>query len=247
MDNPTKNTPTKLLTVEDVKQALPSKAKSVTQEALDIINSSISDPLFQNQDLLKTASLYENVLKGTRASIVEYLNAIRFVALITDDEEAGYTWAYAKVFMNREFVSSRASLPTDSPKYCELTSAASRYRKSKLVVDILTISQVPLDIMFSGGRYKCLGILLDIAENGKFDRDRVSAAKELLAATKNENTKIELEIGPSAGAISMQEQLDKQLTELAHNQQMLLAAGHSITDVQKTNLSLDIIEGTLDE
>lgn len=235
-----------MITLEEVKNSMPVKGGFVTQEAVDIINSSVNDPEFQGESLLQTASIYESVLKGSRASVPEYLNAIRFCAYMMTNEE-NYTEAYKKVFMDRDFVKQRMMLPTDSPKYAELTSAASRYRRTKLVVDILTVSQVPLDMIFSGYRYKALGVLAEIMIDGRYDRDRVSAAKELLAATRSESTKIALEIGPSAGAVSMQEQLDKQLTALARNQQLLLEAGHSIVDVQKTGVNLDIIEGSLDE
>lgn len=235
-----------MITLEEVKNAMPVKGGFVTQEAVDIINSSVNDPEFQGESLLQTAAIYESVLKGSRASVPEYLNAIRFCAYMMTNEE-NYTEAYKKVFMDRDFVKQRMMLPTDSPKYAELTSAASRYRRTKLVVDILTVSQVPLDMIFSGYRYKALGVLAEIMVDGRYDRDRVSAAKELLAATRSDSTKIALEIGPSAGAVSMQEQLDKQLTALARNQQLLLEAGHSIVDVQKTGVNLDIIEGSLDE
>lgn len=235
-----------MITLEEVKNAMPVKGGFVTQEAVDIINSSVNDPEFQGESLLQTAAIYESVLKGSRASVPEYLNAIRFCAYMMTNEE-NYTEAYKRVFMDRDFVKQRMMLPTDSPKYAELTSAASRYRRTKLVVDILTVSQVPLDMIFSGYRYKALGVLAEIMVDGRYDRDRVSAAKELLAATRSDSTKIALEIGPSAGAVSMQEQLDKQLTALARNQQLLLEAGHSIVDVQKTGVNLDIIEDSLDE
>ena len=236
---------TKLITLEDAKQALPLKKGSITQEAIDIINNSVNDPEFQGESLLKSAAIYENVIKGTRASIPEFLNAIKFCAYMTTNE-SNYTEAYKRVFIERKFVRDRMSLPKGDPVYAELTSAASRYRRTKLVVDLLTASQVPLDLIFTGYRYKAIGVLADIMVEGKYDRDRVSAAKELLAATKNENTKIELEIGPSAGAVSMQVQLDKQLTELALNQKKLLEAGYAIKDVQKVSVALtdsDVIEG----
>ena len=235
-----------LVTIEQVKEVMTTKSGYITQEAVDIINSSVNDPEFQEETLIKSAALYENVLKGTRASIPEYLNAIRFCAYMSTND-SNFTEAYKKVFMEREFVKVRANLETDDPKYTELTSAASRYRRTKLVVDILTVSQVPLDMIFSGYRYKAIGVLAEIMMEGRYDRDRIGAAKELLLATKNEDSKIAIEIGAGAGMVSMQEQLDKQLDKLAKNQQMLLDAGHNIVDVQKTGVSLEIIEGDFDE
>jgi hypothetical protein len=209
-----------MTTLDDMKRLMPNKKSVITQEAVDIINASVNEPEFQGESLVQTATTYENVLKGVRASIPEYLNAIRFCAYMLTNEE-NYTEAYKRVFNNRDFVKARAHLPTDDSKYAELTSAASRYRRSKLVVDILTVSQVPLDLIFSGHRYKAIGVLADVMENGKYDRDRVSAAKELLAATQGtEHIKIELDIGVKED--SAVKQMNDQLIEIAARQKMLL-------------------------
>lgn len=211
------------ITLQQVKSAMPFKGGFVTQEAVDIINRSVSEPEFQGESLLQTASIYESVLKGSRSSVPEYLNAIRFCAYMMTNEE-NYTEAYKKVFADRLFVQARRDLPTDSPKYAELTSAASRYRRTKLVIDILTVSQVPLDMIFAGARYKALGVLTDVMEFGKLDRDRVSAAKELLAATTGpEHIKIELDIGVKED--SAVKQLNDQLAAMAARQTEMLTSG----------------------
>lgn len=233
------------ITIQDVKSVMPFKSGSITQEAVDIINQSISEPEFQGEPLLYTASLYESILKGTRSSVTEYLNAIRFVAYMVTNGE-NYTEAYKKVFSERDFVKARAHLDTDDSKYAELTSAASRYRRTKLVVDILTVSQVPLDIIFSGARYKALAVLTDVMEFGKLDRDRVSAAKELLLATAGaEHIKIELDIGIKED--SAVKQLSDQLAAMAARSHEMLTSG-TVTLEQIGNMKVvkdgDVIEGS---
>ena len=214
-----------LLTVEDVKRAMPQKKSFITQEAVDIINASVTEPEFQGESLLQTASTYEAVLKGARASVPEYLNAIRFCAYMMANN-SNYTEAYKKVFADRDFVKDRVSLATDDPKYTELTSAASRYRRTKLVVDILTASQVPLDLIFTGQRYKAIGILADVMENARYDRDKINAVKELLAATKGaDNMKIELDVGIKED--SAVQSLNDQLAAMAARQKNLLESGAS--------------------
>lgn len=212
-----------LITLEDVQNAMPAKGKTITQEAVDIINASLHDPEFQGESLLKTACIYEGVLKGARATMPEYLNAIRFCAYIST-EQSNYTEAYKKVFCDRDFVKERKDFPSDHPKYIELCSAASRYRRTKLVVDILTASQVPLDMIFTGYRYKAIGVLAEIMQNSKYDRDKINAAKELLAATKGpDNVKIKLDVGVSDS--NALEQLDEQLSSIAAKQLTLLEHG----------------------
>jgi len=214
-----------LATIDDIKRAMPNKKNTITQESVDIINKSLSDPEFQGETLLKTAATYESVLKGTRASIPEYLNAIRFCSYMISND-SNYTEAYKKVFGDREFVINRINLPTDSAQYGELTSAASRYRRTKLVVDILTASQVPLDLIFTGERYKAISVLANVMEHGKYDRDKVNAAKELLAATKGpDNIKIELDVGVKED--SAVQQLNDQLAQMAARQMEMLEAGAS--------------------
>lgn len=233
-----------MTTLEDMKRLMPNKKNSITQKAVDIINRSASEPEFQGETLAQSAALYENVIKGTRASIPEYLNAIRFCAYVVSNE-SNYTEAYKRVFYDREFVILRAELETDHPQYAELTSAASRYRRSKLVVDILTASQVPLDLIFAGQRYKAMGVLADVMENGRYDRDRVSAAKELLAATSGpEHMKIELDVGIKED--SAVQALSDQLAAMASRQSEMLTNGVATLEQfgsMKVVNQEDIIEG----
>lgn len=233
------------LSLDDIKRAIPSKKNVITKEAVDIINASMSDPEFQGESLLQTASIYEAVLKGSRATIPEYLNAIRFCAYMSTNN-SNYTEAYKKVFADRDFVKERVGLPSTHPKYSELTSAASRYRKSKLVVDILTVSQVPLDLMFMGQRYKALGVLADLMESSKLDRDKINAAKELLAATKGaENVKISLDVGIKED--SAVQQMNDQLAMMASRQKQMLESGVStLTEFGSMKVKQsDILEGEL--
>jgi hypothetical protein len=231
-----------IVTIEDVQKVLPTKKGTITQEVVDLINKSIHEPEFQGESLLQSMATYENVMRNNSASIKEYIRALKFCAyLISMDDN--YTEAYKKVFSDRDFVKKRMNAPTGSVEYRELTSAASRYRRSKLVVDILTLSQVPLDLMFTGARYKALGVLADITVNGRYDRDKINAAKVLLEATKGpENVKMELEVGPNSAALDMQKKLFEQLSELSAQQHRRLMTGEDISSVQKLGLTTEVIE-----
>ena len=214
----------KTLTLEEVKSALPNRRNAITQEIVDIFNQSITEPEFQGADLLQTAVTYESVLKGVSGvGMKDYINALRFCAyLVTVDDN--YTEAYKKTFFNRDFVKERMNAPTTSVEYRELTTAASRYRRSKLVVDILTVSQVPLDLLFTGARHKALGVLADRMVYAKLDRDKIAAAKELLAATNGpEKNKLTLEVGVQESS-SVQNLMD-QLSALANTQKAMLESG----------------------
>ena len=49
-----------LVTIEEIKRAMPQKKGVITQDAVDIINASLTDPEFQGESLLQTASTYED-------------------------------------------------------------------------------------------------------------------------------------------------------------------------------------------
>ena len=213
----------KLITMEDIQRGLPSRKNAVTEEIVSLMNEAMNEPEFQGESILSTAITYENVMAKNRAGIREYVDAIKFCAYLVSMED-NYTEAYKKTFSYRDFVKDRMNVSPDNPKYNELTSAASRYRRSKLVVDLLTYSQVPLDIMFSGYRYKAIGVLAREMESAQYSRDRIAAAKELLVAVKGpDNVKIELDIGvKETSAVAS---LNAQLAEIASNSLKHLEAG----------------------
>lgn len=235
----------KTLTLEDVQKNLPSRKGAITQEIVDILNNSRTEPEFQGESLLQSAITYEAVMQKNKAGIKEYLRAIRFCAyLISFDDN--FTEAYKKAFADRQFVQDRLNLDSSNPKYNELTSAASRYRRSKLVVDILTMSQVPLDLMFTGARFKACGVLTELMVTAKLDRDKINAAKELLAATKPpENLKIDLDVGVKES--SAIQQLNDQLAELANRQKTHLEAGNtSLEELGSMKAKEDVIDAEVE-
>ena len=212
----------KEVTLFDLQCAMPAKKNLVTQEIVDIINKVQEEPEFQGETLLQTMVTYQNVLQKAKVGIKEYISAIRFCAyLISMDDN--YTEAYKRTFYDRKFVKDRITLDTSDPRYGELTSAASRYRRSKLVVDILTLSQVPMELMFAGLRYKAVGVLANVMMTAKYDRDRVAAAKELLLATKSDNIKVDLDIRVNEN--SAVTDLRTQLAQMAATQTAYLQSG----------------------
>ena len=226
----------KVITKEDLQKALPTRKNAITDDIVNLINQSTHEPEFQGESLLNTAITYEKVMTNNRASIKEYLRALKFCAYLVSMDD-NITEAYKKAFADRDFVKERLNVNTSSTKYNELTSAASRYRKSRLVVDILTMSQVPLDLMFTGARYKAVGVLAELMVTAKLDRDKINAAKELLAATKGpEEVKMELDVGERTA--NLQQQLSTQLMESVALQKKMLEAGVGFEEATRLNIKL---------
>jgi len=229
----------KKLTLDEFKKMIPSRASTITQDLVDIIQDSTTEPEFQGATLLQSIIDYESTMVKHKASMREYVRAVRFCAFLLASED-GYTEAYKKAFSDRQFVKDRLGIDTSSGKYNELTFAASRYRRSALVVSVLTMAQVPEDILLGNARMQAYGVLADRMVNSKYDKDKITAAKELLSASRPpDNNKITMEVGPSQSAISMQDKLMAQLSGIASSQHARLKAGESITDVQQIGLTVD--------
>lgn len=233
----------KRLTVEDVQKAFPSRQGTITEELVEMINSASNEAEFQGESLMQTMVMYEKLMLNNKASVKEFVDAVRFCAYLVTMED-NYTEAFKRVFYYRDFVKNRLDAEPGSIKYNELSSAASRYRRqNKLVNDLLLYSQAPMEIMFLGGRYKALSVLQDTMVNAKLDRDKINAAKEFLAATKGpENMKIELDVGvkENSAVTSMMDQL----RVLSAKQKEQLEAGvNTLTDFGGLKPKEEIIDG----
>lgn len=225
------------VTMEDMKRLFPKKKESITEELITIINDANNNPFFSGDEFMNNILTYKDVMEKQKASLKDYLAAIRFCAYL-ESEDYNLTEAYKKSHCHTEFVRERLDSPTNSAEYKSLTNAASRYRKRPLIVQILTQSQLGLHLMFQGEQYRAINVLSDIMVNGKSEMARVAAAKELLANTKAPEThKIELDIGIRNE--SAMESLNAQLAQFAVESMNQLMAGK--TDL-KTLGSMTVIE-----
>ena len=214
--------PSKTVTKADLQNAIPDRKNAITDELVDLINQIQTEPEFQGETMVQTMITYQNALKGARVGMRAYVNAIRFCAYLVSMDD-NYTEAYKRTFYDTDFVKVRANVSTSDPRYAELTSAASRYRRSKLVVDILTLSQVPLDMLFAGYRYKAMAVLAETMVTAKLDRDRIQAARSVLEMTKSDTIKVDLDVGvKESSAVAS---LKTQLAEMAAQQVALLNSG----------------------
>lgn len=219
-----------VITVEQLKNSIPSRKGSITEELVNVINEANTEPEFQGVSLFETLVTYENLMVKNKAGIREFVDASRFCAYLVSMED-NYTEAFKKTFSYRDFVKNRMNATSGTKEYNELTNAASRYRReNKLVVDMLTYSQVPIRMFFLGARFEAVNVLIKEMKTAQYSRDRIAAAKEVLLALKEpENVKIELDIGVKEN--SAVQNLNAQLAEFASNSLKHLEAG--TTDLAK--------------
>lgn len=215
-----------LFTKEQLIQKLPSKKKTITQEVVDLINQANSAPEFNGDEFIKTMVDYQSAMVDSRASIKEYINALKFCSYLEDEQANGgtITNAYIRARAHDDFVINHKDLPKDSGGYKMLVAAATRYRKTSLVQKILTQADMPLYLMFQGARYKAVAVLAREMESSQHARDRINAADRLLTHVKPpENIQLELDIGVSDN--SALEELNMQLAELATKQKRHMELG----------------------
>lgn len=222
------------LTIEELQKRFPSKAKTITDETVELINAANADPNFNGDEFLNTMYDYENVMYKNKASMKDYITALKFCAYL-ESEGDNYTEAYKRARATDQFVIERLNVDTDSDQYKELTYAASRYRKTPMVRDILTQADMPLYLMFQGARYKAVKTLADEMLTAAYSKDRINAADKLLTHVKPpENAKIELEIGPAQDSII--DKYEAMISQLVQTQKQQIAEGGDLKSI--TNIDI---------
>jgi hypothetical protein len=225
--------------VDDLKKQFPAKKNSINEDTVKLLNDANDDAEFNGDEFMKTLVEYQNVMIDCSGSMGEYINAVKFCAYL-ESESANITEAYCKARSNDDFVSSRVGAVPGSADYNALTAAASRYRKSPMVRQILTQSDMPLYLMFQGSRYQAVALLAREMQNAAYSKDRISAADKLLTHVKPpDNLQVELAVGPSQQAQDLSMQLSEQLAASVAMQRKMLEAGKDFSESTKMGINLN--------
>lgn len=225
------------LTVEQFRQALPDKVKkSINQELIDQINTTLSDPdMYEayRDNLLS----YTKVMSDGRFKVAEYINAVKYVS----HKLMGCTniEAYSKTFPDKI---ARFTAQGVAPK--DIASYVTAYNKSKLVNLIMEQTLIPSYVLNQDLYQKALNVQAELMVSAKSEKVRSDAANSLLTHLKMPETqKVELEIGVKEdSAISA---LRATTMELARQQRMMLEAG--AMNAQEVAHSRLVIEGEAKE
>lgn len=229
------------ITTENVKKWFNRLSKEkkkrlvVDEKVLDLIKQSIDEPEFAGERFIDTLITYQSVLESNSTyGISDYIKAVRFVAFL-ESNEGNATDAYIKAFSYTDFVKSRIGFPADSPEMTNISSAASRYRKSKLVVAIMSQAEVPLYIMFQGYRYKAISRLAKEMEEANYPRDRINAADKLLTHLKPpEGLKIEVDVNTAKEDVI--DTYEEAMKNMVKKQRELMIAGGDVKEI--TNVKI---------
>lgn len=205
------------LTIDQFKQALPDKVKkSINQELIDQINTTLSDPeMFESyrENLLS----YTKVMADGRFKVDSYVQAVKYVS----HKLMGCTniEAYTKTFPDKY-----ARFVAQGVQAKDIASYVTAYNKSKLVNLIFEQTLIPSYVLNQDLYQKALNVQADLMVNSGSDKVRCDAANSLLTHLKMPETqKVELEIGVKED--SSISQLRQATLELARQQRLALEAG----------------------
>ena len=233
---------------DELQRLFPRRKRAITESTVDIINATLSDPLFNGYSLIDTLVDYESVLDERRTGFIDYINAIKFCSHLETDEAV--INAYKKTFKHTDFVQDRWDAAVDSEGYNALISASQRYRRRPVVQSILTKANIALGMMFQGYMYSGIEILHDEAKNAAFSKDRINAADKMVGHLLNsmpQESQISLNVGPNDEAKSAQTALMSQLAVIGQQQKTMIDAGIDISKVQKLHINVNDKDGMGDE
>ena len=221
------------LTVDQFKQALPDKVKkSINQELIDQINTTLSEPeLFESyrENLLS----YTKVMADGRFKVDSYVQAVKYVS----HKLMGCTniEAYTKTFPDKyqRFVAQGVQAK-------DIASYVTAYNKSKLVNLIFEQTLIPSYVLNQDLYQRALNVQADLMVNSGSDKVRCDAANSLLTHLKMPETqKVELEIGVKED--SSISQLRQATLELARAQRLAMEAGQmNAQEVAHTKITIDV-------
>lgn len=221
------------LTIEQFKQALPEKVKkSINQELIDQINTTLSDPeMFESyRDNLLS---YTKVMADGRFKVDSYVQAVKYVS----HKLMGCTniEAYTKTFPDKY-----ARFVAQGVQAKDIASYVTAYNKSKLVNLIFEQTLIPSYVLNQDLYQKALNVQAELMVSSHSDKVRCDAANSLLTHLKMPETqKVELEIGVKED--SSIAQLRQATLELARQQRLALEAGAmNAQEVAHAKLVIDV-------
>lgn len=205
------------LTVEQFKQCLPDKVKkSVSQELIDQINGTLSEPELYEAYRDNLVS-YTHVMADGKFQVSQYIHAVKYVS----HKLMGCSNidAYIKTFPDKY-----AGFVAQGVAAKDIASYVTAYNKGKLVNLIFGQTLIPSYVLNQDMYQKALNVQAELMVTAKSEKVRSDAAAHLMHALQMpEVTKVELEIGVREDSTIAA--LRATTLELARQQRLMMEAG----------------------
>lgn len=225
-----------MLTVDEVRKALPPNLKSAATSglvsALNSLSQSGLDPEVA-ENIRENFITYTTVLKEGKYKLENYMNAIAYVTfkmMNYNNQEA-----YARVFPQRY-----AELTAKGTSSKDISSYVAMFHKGKLVQSILEQAMIPVWLMNNDKMQDAINHQFFLMKNGKSEMVQHLAAKSLMETLKKPDAK---EVNLNIGAVedSGLEELRSAMMGLAQQQQKLLDQGVSTQTIAHQNLMIESV------
>ena len=232
-----RGTNTQGLTLEKLQGFMPKNSTvKLTEEILEIVNRAEEDT-GMDQGLFEEQLCSYSHLIGPGISFEKLMNAIKFVTL--REVARGNARAYKIVFPVKSAEIEARGETVDS--------FASMYAQTKAVIEVQKLNMVGVHITHRPLANQLLKKMVDLSNGiGAKPDDYVSPTVQLNATVAAyeavkppEDNTMELKIGMSDQAISVQENLANQISQMAEIQMKRFASGDKIGDIQKLKINVE--------
>jgi hypothetical protein len=225
------------LTLDQFKQVLPAKMKkSVNQELLDRINSTLEHP--ETLAILRENMLsYTHVIQDGRFKLDSYVNAVKYCSFkfMGDTNRKAYI---------RTFPDKYTQFMADGVSEKDIASYYTAYNKSKLVTMIMEQALVPTHILNNHLYQDALNVQADLMMTATSEKVRCDAANSLLVNLKPpENKKTEINLGIEQSSVI--EDYQQAMVLMVRKQKELIEAGGDLLSI--TNASIKRVEQTKED
>lgn len=225
-----------MLTVDEVRKALPPNLKSAATPSLvdalnDLSTNGAVDPEVA-ENIREGFITYANVLKDGKYKLENYMNAIAYVTF----KMMGYTnqEAYARTFPQRY-----AELTSKGTTSKDISSYVSMFHKGKLVQAIMDQAMIPVWLLNNDKMQEAIDHQFFLMKNGKSEMVQHLAAKSLMETLKKPEAK-EINLNIGATEDSGLEELRAAMLGLAQQQQMLIEQGVPTQNISHQKLLVDV-------
>lgn len=171
--------PPKPFEVEEVKKIYPkSVSMPVIQKITDVLNAGfMGEQDFIAEFIREQMIDCMGVLGENKAfNVTQYVNAVRFVSYKHLGEST--VGAFAKTFPDKIKKLEAQGVPKE-----HIYAYASRFARSKLVVNIEAIQKIPIHIMFKGTQYEAINTLVGIMRGEPDNNNKIPSHKVRMEAS----------------------------------------------------------------
>jgi len=228
--------PDHVLTKEKVKKLLGKQCNAkVTDSVMELLNN-IEKDTDLDQALMEDRIVSNiNVLEGTKGSMPEYINAMKYCTL---KQNMSNIKAYTIVFPDRVQAHEETKIRREAegnPLKVSLESKVSNYNRGPLIVKIDTQLAIEFSVLYATQRHRALKVLIDLSQGNSAlsasgEKMTVTPMVQMQAASKimeelkpSEENKLSIDINVKDDSLDL---LKDSLADIAKVQMGHLKAGN---------------------